>query len=71
MKNDTVKTLSIFFKNKRRPKWIFDVSDKTAERLLAEFDSDAKTFVIDNIPSKKGTMSIHIIKDRIDYVTVE
>jgi len=71
MKNTSVKSISIFVKGKDKAKWIFDVSDKTAEKIIADFNSDSKTFAIENIPSANGTFTIYINKDRIDYVTVE
>lgn len=72
MKSDTVKTISIYLINQSKPKWIFDVSDKTAEKIMNDYESPAKSWEIQNVPTSKGNlMTLHINKDRVEYVSVE
>lgn len=71
MKNNTIKTVSITLVNHRKPSWIFDVSDKMADKIMLDLDSPSKLLQIENVPTKTGTMTLSIQKERIEYVTVE
>lgn len=71
MKSESVKTISIYLVDRKQPAWIFDVSDKTAEKILCEYDSPSSILVIENVPTKTKVMTLYIPKTRIDYVTVE
>ena len=71
MKNESVKTVSIYMDGCAKPKWIFDVSDKTAEKIIADLRSDDPVLTIQNVPTKAGLKSLHIMRSKIDYVEVE
>ena len=71
MKNNSVKTISIYMIGQKKPKWIFDVSDTTAKKIIDDFNSDLKMLQIDNIPTKFGTKTLYIAKARIEFIENE
>lgn len=75
MKNDTVKTVTIVVDSfglfRHKDTYIFDVSESLAKEIIANYEDQSKTLHINNVPTKHGTMTLVLNKDRIEYVTVE